>query len=453
MTGATVEALDYPAEPASLFARLRDLPGAAWLDSGAPQASARYDIMVALPRQRVTWDMGRTWLQAGADEPWQPLEIDPWSVLADWLGNERAGVPGLPFSGGVLGCFGYDLGAASVLGREDERPSDGAPALSLGLYDCAVVLDHDRQAAWLAIQPGGEAVAAVLRSRLTATPPQAPSRFRAGPLREEPERAGYAAAFRAVQHYLHEGDCYQVNLARAFHCGYSGDPWDAYCRLRHWTPAPFGAWLGLPGGGYVLSLSPERFLAVTGDAIETRPIKGTRPRSADPDEDRQLAAELAGSAKDRAENVMIVDLLRNDLGRVCRAGSVQVPQLFGIESFASVHQMVSVVTGRLQPGVGALDALRACFPGGSITGAPKRRAMEIIQELEPERRGLYCGAIGYIGFDGTMDTNITIRTAVCDAHTMTYRAGGGIVVDSDEDAEYQETRDKALAFLRLAGED
>ncbi|MFO7859320.1 MAG: chorismate-binding protein, partial [Ectothiorhodospiraceae bacterium] len=306
MTGPTVEAWPYPAEPVSLFARLRGLPGAGWLDSGAPRAWARYDIMVALPRRRLTWDAGCTWLQAGPEEPWQPVDADPWDVLAEWLGDGRAGVPGLPFSGGVLGCFGYDLGAAAVLGAADARPSDGVPALSLGLYDCAVVLDHHRQAAWLAVQPGGEAVAAVLRSRLAASPPDEPPRFRAGPLHEEPGRPGYAAAFRAVQHYLREGDCYQVNLARAFHCGYSGDPWDAYCRLRRWTPAPFGAWLELPGGANVLSLSPERFLAVSGDAIETRPIKGTRPRSSDPREDCQLARELAGSAKDRAENVMIV---------------------------------------------------------------------------------------------------------------------------------------------------
>ncbi|MDN3517093.1 aminodeoxychorismate synthase component I [Aquisalimonas lutea] len=450
MSRCKLHAIPYPDDAAALFARLRDLPGAAWLDSGAPAAQGRFDVMTALPRSVLHCQDGVC--RVGDDSGWRRVSGDPWQQLRALLGPRREAAPGLPFSGGALGCFGYDLGHAEVVGRGDTRPGDDFPELCVGIYDCAVVLDHHERRAVLAERPGGAGAAGILWQRLQAAAPPEADRFRAGPLAEEPGRDGYGRAFRAVRRYLRDGDCYQVNLARVFRCRYTGDPWDAYCRLRRWTPAPHGAWLALPGDRYVLSLSPERFLALSGDRVEARPIKGTRPRDGDPDRDRRLAEELAASAKDRAENVMIVDLLRNDLGQVCRPGSVRVPQLFGVESFASVHHLVSVVEGRLRPGVDAPALLRACFPGGSITGAPKKRAMEIIAELEPSRRGPYCGAIGYIGYDGAMDTSITIRTVVCNAGEMTYRAGGGLVMDSDEEAEYQETRDKAEAFLRLASE-
>ncbi len=442
--------LQYPEDPAALFARLRQLPGACWLDSGAPDAQARFDIMSALPGRELMQQAGVLWLREW--DRWSPVHGDPWVLIREMLGPAQAPVDGLPFTGGALGCFGYDLGQADVVTMPDQRPTDGLPELYLGFYDCALVLDHRARRAVLVQRPGGQAEAAALRERIHGPAPAPPEHFRAETLAEEPDREGYGHAFRAVKGYLRDGDCYQVNLARAFRCAFSGDPFDAYCRLRRWTPVPHGAWLGLPGGQAVLSLSPERFLAVAGDHVETRPIKGTRPRHPDPQADRALARELAASPKDLAENVMIVDLLRNDLGKVCRLGSVRVRQLFGIETFANVHHLVSVVEGRLRQGVSASELLRACFPGGSITGAPKKRAMEIIAELEASRRGLYCGAIGYLGYDGAMDTSITIRTAVCQDGIMTYRAGGGLVMDSDEAAEYQETKDKARAFLRLASE-
>ncbi|MFV8835466.1 aminodeoxychorismate synthase component I [Aquisalimonas sp.] len=450
MTGTQVAELPYPEDAADAFARLRPLAGAAWLDSGAPRHQARYDIMVALPGRELLRREGVCWRREGGD--WIRIEGDVWALIADMLGPRREAVPGVPFSGGALGCFGYDLGQADVLAPRDDRPGDGLPELWLGFYDAALILDHETRRALLVQRPGGERAATGIRERLLQPTAPTPAPFRAGALQEEPGRDGYGRAFRAVRRYLRDGDCYQVNLARAFRCGFRGDPFDAYTRLRRWSPVPHGAWMTLPGGQSVLSLSPERFLAVTDDRVETRPIKGTRPRDRDAARDRALAEALAGSPKDRAENVMIVDLLRNDLGKVCRPGSVTVSQLFGVESFASVHHMVSVVEGRLTPGTMATDLLRASFPGGSITGAPKKRAMEIIAELEPSRRGLYCGAIGYIGYDGTMDTSITIRTAVCADGVMTYRAGGGLVMDSDEAEEYQETRDKAHAFLKLAGE-
>ncbi|MGQ0522272.1 MAG: aminodeoxychorismate synthase component I, partial [Betaproteobacteria bacterium] len=251
-----------------------------------------------------------------------------------------------------------------------------------------------------------------------------------------------------IHEYIRNGDCYQVNLAQRFSAEAAGVPWLAYQALRILNPAPYSAYLDTPYV-QVLCASPERFLKVEDGRVETRPIKGTRPRAGHPRLDAELIEALRRSDKDRAENVMIVDLLRNDLSKNCAAGSVRVPRLFEVESFATVHHLVSTVTGELAPGRDALDLLRGCFPGGSITGAPKLRAMQIIEELEPNRRGVYCGAIGYIGFDGNMDLNIAIRTLIFSRGVIRFYAGGGIVADSREEAEYQETFDKAAAMLRL----
>ncbi|MFZ2405614.1 MAG: aminodeoxychorismate synthase component I, partial [Methylobacter sp.] len=255
-------------------------------------------------------------------------------------------------------------------------------------------------------------------------------------------------AFDRIKHYLKEGDCYQVNLAQRFVAACEGDPWTAYQTLRKLNAAPFSCYLNLPEV-QVLSSSPERFLKLTDGVVETKPIKGTRPRKPDYAEDQQQIKNLQASNKDRAENLMIVDLLRNDISKTCKSGSVKVPKLFDVESYATVHHLVSTVTGILAENQHALDLLKSCFPGGSITGAPKIRAMEIIEELEPNRRGVYCGAIGYIGFNGNMDTNIAIRTLVHSQNTIRFWAGGGIVNDSVVEEEYQESFDKAAAMLDL----
>jgi para-aminobenzoate synthetase component I len=226
-----------------------------------------------------------------------------------------------------------------------------------------------------------------------------------------------------------------------------GHSWQAYQKLREISPAPFMSFMNF-GDLQVLSGSPERFLQVTGRHVETRPIKGTRPRASDATLDKQYALELQNSSKDRAENLMIVDLLRNDISKNCEIGSVKADTLFQLQSFANVHHLVSFVTGKLRTDKMALDLLRGCFPGGSITGAPKLRAMQIIEELEGHRRGVYCGAIGYIGFDGNMDTNIAIRTAVCTDDEISFYAGGGIVADSELEKEYAETLDKASSMLK-----
>jgi aminodeoxychorismate synthase component I/5,10-methenyltetrahydrofolate synthetase len=258
-------------------------------------------------------------------------------------------------------------------------------------------------------------------------------------------RESYLPRAARIIDYIEAGDCYQANLTREFRVGCSGDPWDLYRHLHDTNPAPMGAFLEYPFGA-VLSSSPERFVTVEGRDVITKPIKGTRRRRADPAQDEAAKAALLASEKDRAENVMIVDLLRNDIGRVCEPGSVAAPEICKLESFATVHHLVSTVTGRLAAGKDALHLLEACFPGGSITGAPKRRAMEIIEELEPHRREVYCGAIGYLTATGRMDMNIPIRTTVCANGELRFYAGGGIVADSSPESEYEETEVKIAAI-------
>jgi para-aminobenzoate synthetase component 1 len=430
--------LPYPADPAALFRPLAAQPWALWLDSAGRD---RYDIMVAAPAANLVTRGGETRICRGDD--CTVSGADPLELLREELAR-HAPVAEAPFGGGAVGYFGYDLARrfdALPARAEDDL---GLPEMAVGIYAWAVVLDHQERRAWLA---GDEAA---LRQwwALTAQPVVKAGFHVDGAPVSDMTSAQYAAAFARVQHYLREGDCYQVNLAQRFCAAAQGDAFALYETLRRDNPAPFAAWLNFPFG-QVLSSSPERFLQVRTGRVETKPIKGTRPRSADPAQDRALADALRDSAKDRAENLMIVDLLRNDLGKSCTPGSIQVPRLFEVESFATVHHLVSTVSGELAPDRDAIDLLRGCFPGGSITGAPKRRAMEIIEELEPHRRGVYCGAIGYIGFDGSMDTNIAIRTLVHSAGQVCFAAGGGIVTDSDAAEEYQESLDKAAALLRV----
>jgi para-aminobenzoate synthetase component 1 len=326
------------------------------------------------------------------------------------------------------------------------------PDMAVGIYDWALVLDHQTQTACLVSHrrfPETAALLPQLLRRLQNLPPLPADTFRVqGRVASNFTLDSYALAFAAVQAYLQAGDCYQINLAQRFSAQAEGDAFGAYLALRNLSPAPYSAFLNLPHA-QILCASPECFVSVRDGDVRTRPIKGTRPRGDDARRDRLLAEELRNHPKDRAENLMIVDLLRNDLGKSCVPGSVHVPELFGVETFANVHHLVSTVEGRLAPGRDALDVLRDCFPGGSVTGAPKLRAMQIIEQLEPHRRGVYCGAIGYVGFDGNMDCNIAIRTLVHSGGRIRCWAGGGIVADSVMESEYRETLDKASAMLEL----
>jgi para-aminobenzoate synthetase component 1 len=428
--------LPYQIDAARYYAALADLPWAIWLDSGG---MARYDIITAHPQ--------RTLVLHG-----ESADGDPFALLRNELGEKTGPVADVPFAGGALGYWGYGLlsGAAGIpeAGQDDMH----LPDMTIGIYDWALVLDHQQHTARLVSHQRFAETAPLLQkilARLRGTSSLPPDDFRVhGEIVSNFTPADYASAFASVQGYLKSGDCYQVNLAQCFSAAASGDALGAYLTMRSLAPAPYSAFLNLPQA-QVLCASPERFLRVQNRSVETRPIKGTRPRGCDEHQDAQLAAELQIHPKDRAENLMIVDLLRNDLGKSCVPGSVRVPKLFEVESFAGVHHLVSTVAGELADGRDALHVLRDCFPGGSVTGAPKLRAMQIIAELEPHRRGIYCGAIGYVGFDGNMDSNIVIRTLVYVGNKVRYWAGGGIVADSEEEAEYRETLDKASAMFKL----
>ncbi|QGU33321.1 aminodeoxychorismate synthase component I [Thermochromatium tepidum] len=446
-----VRDLAYRPDASRYMERLLDHPWPVWLDSGRPFSDqGRFDILTAAPVA--------TLVTRGADSEWCAWGLsgrssaDPFELLSELLGPKRETVPGLPFIGGAIGYFGYDLARRFVPLPNRARDADRLPELMVGIYDWALILDHVRGRACLV---GWDAHRLDTWAARLVAPVARPARepFQTlGPIESNLTPAAYLQALRRIREYLIAGDCYQVNLAQRFAAPARGDPWTAYQRLRALNAAPFGAYLDLPGV-QILCASPERFLQVRDGWVETRPIKGTRPRADDPAEDARLVESLRLSPKERAENVMIVDLLRNDLGRVCAIGSIQVPALFEVETFAHVHHLVSTVRGRLAAGRTALDLLRAAFPGGSITGAPKRRAMEIIEELEPDRRGVYCGAIGYLGFDGAMDTNIVIRTLIQSQGVAQVWAGGGIVIDSDPASEYRETYHKAAPLLELLQSD
>lgn len=444
-----------PYQPDALterFTPLSALPWAMLLHSGAAQHQHnRFDILVADPLITLTTRGGLTQIEKNGVE--QCRQDDPFALLEEQLtacGLHAESLPEFPFLGGALGLFGYDLGR-----RVEDLPQIAIsdielPDMAVGIYDWALIADHHLQRLTLICHGDISARLRWLDEHQKIRSASAPFRLNA-PWQANMSREEYGHNFRQIQEYIRDGDCYQINLAQRFSTDYSGDEWQAFLRLNQANRAPFSAFLRLPENT-VLSLSPERFIWLKENQIQTRPIKGTLPRCEDPTEDARQAERLAGSEKDRAENLMIVDLLRNDIGRVAVPGSVRVPELFVVEPFPAVHHLVSTITAQLPQECHPATLLRACFPGGSITGAPKVRAMEIIEELEPHRRNGYCGSIAYISFCGTMDSNITIRTLLTSQGKIHCWAGGGIVADSQEQAEYQETFDKIARILPQLGE-
>lgn len=442
----------------------REFPGLALLESARPGRNARWTYLTADPVAV---------LEAPASGP------DPFAVGRRLLArlDDRVVAPAdaPPFAGGLVGFLGYDLGHALERLPSIAPDDQGLPPLRLALHDWVVAWDRRTGHAWLggrALDGDGRRLARRLdevHARLTtptdreaAADDQAagPRTDAHGPLRfrSATDRSAYEAGVQAVRAHIARGDIYQANLTRRLEATFDGDPWGPYRQLRTGDPSLFSAYLDLgpsPETGRpraLLSASPEPFLAVdAAGRVASDPIKGTRPRGRTREEDRALACELLASAKDRAENVMIVDVLRNDLGRVCRPGSVRVPRLCRLERTAAVQHLVSTVTGRLAAGRDAFDLLAAAFPGGSITGAPKIRAMEILEGLEPVRRGPYTGALGWVGPDGAMQTSIVIRTLVADGRRMTLHVGGGITWRSDPAAEWAETVAKAAGPLRAIG--
>jgi para-aminobenzoate synthetase component I len=440
-----------PIDAAEAF---RDLPGLALLESARPGRNARWTYLTADPVAV---------LEAPA------AGADPFAAARRLLRRLDRTAPGMedtpPFLGGLVGFLGYDLGHALERLPSVAVDDQGLPPLRLALHDWVVAWDRRTGRAWLA----GRAVDGDIRqlgrrlddvhARLTAPIPARRSPD-FGPLvfHSSISRSDYEARVEQVRGHIERGDIYQANLTRRLETRFDGDPWDPYRLLRTGDPSLFSAYLDLgpsPETGRpraLLSASPEPFLSVDGDGlVASDPIKGTRRRGRDHAEDRALARELLTSAKDRAENVMIVDVLRNDLGRVCLPGTVRVPRLCRLERTVAVQHLVSTVTGRLAPGRDAFDLLAASFPGGSITGAPKIRAMEILETLEPVRRGPYTGALGWIGPDGAMQTSILIRTFVADGRRLTLHVGGGITWGSDPAAEWDETVAKARGPLGAIG--
>lgn len=448
MPTCTLHPLPYQPDPAAYFAPLREAPGAVLLDSARPGAErGRFDLLSAWPVQQ---------LQAQPSEHGREFLERLRNSLAQ-LGD--ATLPEgleLPFAGGLIGYLSYDFGR-----RLEHLPSLAAddlelPDAQLGLYAWAMVSDHQMGTSQLVFHPS---LAKAERERLIclfeAAAPAPGGDFRLlAAMQGDLQPAQYKAAFDQVQRYIQAGDCYQINLTQRFRAPCQGDPWRAYQALRKACPTPFSGYQQLADGSALLSFSPERFIRVSQRQVETRPIKGTRPRSADPAEDARNAQELRQSPKDRSENLMIVDLLRNDLGRIARTGSVGVPALFEVRPYGRVLQMTSTVQAQLAPGVGLAGIFDALYPCGSITGAPKRRTMEIIRELEPAARGIYTGGLGWIDPpDGGAEVGdfclaVPIRTLVLQPVHGGVRhgelgVGAGIVHDSDAGAEYAECQLKA----------
>ena len=446
-------------EPVEAFRRFADDPVVAFLDSAAAMgARSRFSYLAAEPFCVVQSVEGRTLVDD------RPSPLDPFAAVGAALAPHRlpsVAAP-VPFAGGAVGFFGYELGG--VLERLPRQHANdlGVPDMVVGLYDVVLAFDRATQRAFV-LSTGLPETDFVRRARRAAmraeemlhrlaSQPRPTSAPIPAVWTEEMKPADYARRVARVLDYIRAGDIFQANFTGRHLLPRPADlpAADLFLALRRASPQPFAAYLGCGPRLAIASASPERFLRLEPDGrIETRPIKGTRPRGVSPEHDFALRGELAANEKDRAENLMIVDLMRNDLGRVAEQGSVTVPALCGVESFANVLHLVSSVRARLRPGLGPVDLLRATFPGGSVTGAPKIRAMEIIDELEVARRGTYCGSIGWIGFDGAMDSSIVIRTLTITPETIVAQAGGGIVADSDPDAEYEEMRLKARPMLRL----
>ena len=445
MTLKTI-ALEYSPDALNRwFSRVAEQPWAMLLSSsGADHHDNRFDIFSADPRLTLTTRGTETLIED--TKGMRQSGRDPLTLVQEAL-EELPAIDSpdadFPFTGGALGLFGYDLGR-----RFEQLPQRAlndlqTPDMAVGIYDWAMIADHHQKRLTLLSLSD---VSHRLRW-LNALPLSPKPAFRLlSDWKSNLSAQDYARCFDRVKEYIHAGDCYQINLSQRFSAAYEGSEWQAWEHLSHQNRAPFSAFIRL-SESCLLSLSPERFLKVSGDEIETRPIKGTRPRMTDPQEDARQAAELAAAEKDRAENLMIVDLLRNDIGRIATPGSVTVPELFVVEPFPAVHHLVSTVRGTLPASLHPADLLRACFPGGSITGAPKIRAMEIIDELEPHRRNAWCGSIGYLSRCGSMDTSITIRTLTAEGGKLYCTAGGGIVADSVMEHEYEETFHKVKRIL------
>ena len=444
-----LEPLNYFPDSLSLFESIKDLPKASLLDSCYSEAGlGRYDILTASPLK-----LDLPMVPASATEN----ELIAYFNTINRIADEEIGISDKncvdqPFVGGLLGFLDYDLGLP--INKVSKHPKISTPkkaSAHLEGYCWAIIQDHKKKTCVLASLPSLQErtrVDILNRVRSHYSKPKKDSFMLLTPFKSNMNSGDYHDAFLKVKRYILEGDCYQINLAMQFEASYEGDPWEAYKKLRTISASPFSAYIQESPDTGILCLSPERFLSFDRGNIKTSPIKGTRPRKSDPSEDDIQRMDLLHSEKDRAENLMIVDLLRNDLGKVCIPGSINAESLFEVKTYSTVHHLVSTISGRLQEDNNIFDLIYGCFPGGSITGAPKRRAMEIINELEPSPRSAYCGSVMYFSANGRMDSNIAIRTLKYTEGRIACWGGGGIVADSIWEEEYQEIYDKIGPFLK-----
>jgi para-aminobenzoate synthetase component 1 len=461
-----IEEVAVELSPLSAFELFRDRQFCFFLDSGMdPQKLGRYSFLGSDPFLVLSSYGSEVTLTPGTEQ--SRSNDNPFDVLGHLLERYRLDVSSapVPFIGGAVGYLSYDLCHFIERLPASARDDLKLPECYFGFYDLVLAFDNLQGKAYL-ISTGFPELSerkrvarakqrlAEMKAKLTETAPPAtetPLESSATPMKQVKLKGGftrqeYLAAVEKCRRYIIAGDVFEVNLSQRFEAELTITPYELYRRLRQINPAPFACYLGFDAVT-VVSASPERFLRLDGDRVETRPIKGTRPRGKTPPEDEARAKELQTSPKDRAENIMIVDLERNDLGRVCRYGTVKVTELAILEVFPTVFHLTSTVEGRLREGKKGIDLLKATFPGGSITGAPKVRTMEIIDELEPTRRSVYTGSIGYLSFNGDLDLNIAIRTFLVKGGKAYFQVGGAVVYDSDPEAEYQETLDKARALI------
>ena len=436
--------LPYPHNPEDIFVRLKHLPDFIWLDSGRPQSmQGRFDVFTALAYSQA---------QVNADGQTKVDGKQSPKTLAEWL-NEHTQTPHhthkhLPFTGGVIGYFGYHwqdthFGLTQVGSITAKNTTN--PVVALGAYNWALIIDHHTHECTLAANNINNPAIATVKKALQS-PPQATAAFTCAPFTHDTQQSEYLESLARIHNYIVAGDCYQVNYSQRFSSRFTGSLDTAYLKLRQATPSPFGAYIKRPNHS-ILSASPERFLQIKGQQVLSQPIKGSSPRGQNPVHDQQLAQSLLKSAKNRAENVMIVDLLRNDLSQCCKPFSVKVPHLCELHTFANVHHLISTVTGELKESFSAFDLFTRSFPGGSITGAPKKRAMQIIQELEKSPRGIYCGSVAYFSNNGNTDSSITIRTLEAKDNQLYCWGGGGVVIDSIAEEEYQESLFKVRKLM------
>ena len=439
---------DYYGDTRDIFAIIKDLEWSVFLCSNHDKfQDERYDILSANPIEKIISHGQITYVEDkdGINE----FKSDPIDIVRATMKKYPSEVSDLPFTGGAIGYLSYDLGNYyEGIGIKDSNID--VPLMAFGIYDWAVIIDHHKKNTTLVYRNKDSSIDKIkscLEKKMFDKNKE--NSFSINSVcKSNITHEEYKEKFSKIQSYIKGGDCYQINFSQRFSMEYSGDTWDIYNKITPSYSSPYSAYINMPFIK-IMSFSPERFLSYDGNIVETKPIKGTRPVSDDKNINKQLMKELSESYKERAENLMIVDLLRNDLGKNCEYGSVKVKELFSIETFANVHHLVSTIQGKIASDNDIYKLIRDCFPGGSITGAPKIRAMQIINELELDNRNVYCGSIGYISFSGTTDLNIAIRTVMATKDKLYFWGGGGIVYDSEVESEYKETCDKIKPLLNL----